>query len=353
MEHNLFVRLLILVTFGLFIWLFLPFSKSFVVALLLATAFTPIHLWIEMKIKQHHLFNPYSEIISASLMSLLLFVVLFVPIIFFIVYAALHPTELIQMGNTLSTQLIRIASHLPDSLQWLQEYVDKGIIKTKEHQTKIITTLAINLGNGVLGFLGAIGDMFLIITFFFFLSWYRRKILLAIAPAIPIKRKIRQEFILDMIATSAAGFYTLICVAIAQGLAFGVFIAFFDIYNPFLFALLIAVSSVIPIVGTALVFIPLALNEWFNGNEMNALIILIYSWAMLSFFIDNFVRLLILQQLNRYLSKGRKPIDDFLIFFAIMAGLATFGFWGFLIGPAIVAFTVTLLRVLRRNHVSK
>lgn len=353
MEHNLFVRLLILITFGLFIWLFFPFLNSFVVALLLVTAFTPIHLWMEMKVKQHHLLHNHSEIISASLMSLLLFIVLFVPIIFFILYAALHPAELIQMGNTLSTQLTRIVSHLPDSLQWVQEYVDQGIAKAKEHQTQIATTLAINLGNGVLGFLGAIGDMLLIITFFFFLSWYRRSILLAIAPVIPMRRKIRQEFILDMIATSAAGFYTLVGVAIAQGLAFGIFIAFFDLYNPWLFGLLIAVASVIPIFGTALIFVPVALNEWFNGNGMNALIILIYSWAMLSFFIDNFVRLLILQQLNRYLSKGRKPIDDFLIFFAIMAGLVTFGFWGFLIGPAIVAFTVTLLRVLRRNHVSK
>jgi predicted PurR-regulated permease PerM len=158
---------------------------------------------------------------------------------------------------------------------------------------------------------------------------------------------------LDMITTSAAGFYTLLGVALAQGIAFGIFIAFFHGYDPFLLGLMIAVASVIPIVGTALIFVPVALNEWFGGNGMNALIIVIYSWAMLSFFIDNVVRLLILKQLNRYLSKGRKPIDDFLIFFGIMAGLMTFGFWGFLIGPAIVAFTVTLLRMLRHNHIVK
>ncbi|MDD2828312.1 MAG: AI-2E family transporter [Sulfuricurvum sp.] len=353
MEHNLFVRSLIFITFGLFIWLFLPFLNSFVVALLLVTAFTPIHLWMEGIIQKKPFLNANKALWSASIMTLLLFIVLFVPIIFFIVYIATHPSELIQIGNTFATQITKIASHLPDSLHWLQEYVDQGIAKTKEHQTQIATTLAINLGNGVLGFLGAVGDMILIITFFFFLSWYRRPILLSISPVIPMRRKIRQEFILDMIATSAAGFYTLVGVAIAQGLAFGIFISFFDNYNPWLFGLLIAVTSVIPIFGTALIFVPVALNEWFSGNGMNALIIVIYSWAMLSFFIDNIVRLLILQQLNRYLSQGRKPIDDFLIFFSIMAGLVTFGFWGFLIGPAIVAFTVTLLRVLRRNHITK
>jgi len=50
------------------------------------------------------------------------------------------------------------------------------------------------------------------------------------------------------------------------------------------------------------------------------------------------------------LSHGRKAINDFLIFFSILAGLTTFGFWGFILGPAIVAFVVTLLRMLRRNH---
>ena len=172
-------------------------------------------------------------------------------------------------------------------------------------------------------------------------------------PLLPVKRAIRLEFMLDMIATTSTGFYTLIGVAIAQGLAFGIFISFFDGYNPLLFGLMIAVTSVIPIVGTALIWIPVALNEYFSGHSANALIILIYSWAMLSFFIDNIVRLIILQQLNRLLSKGRQGINDFLIFFALLAGLATFGFWGFILGPAIMGFTVTLLRVLRRNHLVK
>lgn len=351
MEFNLFVRVMIFLTLGIFVWLFLPFLNAFIVALLLVTAFTPIQLWLESYLVQKRFEKNIASLVSAAGMTLFLFLVLFLPIIFFVVYIAIHPNELIAMGNTLFQQVSRLGDHLPSSLHSFELYIDQGVKKLQEHQTQIATTLAINVGNGLLGFLAEIGEMLLIITFFFFLSWYRRPILLAIAPIIPIHRKIRQEFILDMIATSAAGLYTLIGVAIAQGIAFGVFISFFDPYDPWLFGLLIGVTSVVPIVGTALVFIPVALNEFFSGNGLNALIILVYSWAMLSFFIDNILRIVILKLLNRYLSHGRKPIDDFLIFFAIMAGLTTFGFWGFLIGPAIVAFTVTLFRVLRRNHI--
>lgn len=353
MQRNLFVKMMILTAFVLMMWLFLPFLKSFFVAFLLVTAFTPLHNLVDIRLVRISRLRGYREVISASIMTLALFLVLFVPILFFVYYIATHPSEIMKIAYTFQTQTMRLLSHLPDSLVWMEKIIATLIVKASENQAQIVSTVAVSFGNGLLGFLGALGEMVMIVIFFFFLAWYRRPLTLAIAPVIPLRRAVRQEFIKDMIATTAAGFYTLVGVAIAQGVAFGVFIAFFEPYDPWLFGLMIAVTSVIPIVGTALIWIPIALNELFNGNSANALIILVYSWAMLSFFIDNVVRLIILQQINRLLSHGRKSINDFLIFFAIVAGLATFGFWGFILGPAIVAFVVTLLRMLRRNHVHR
>lgn len=353
MQSNLFVKMMIFMAFTLMIWLFFPFLKSFFVAFLLVTAFTPLHDLVDMRLVRIGRLRGYREMISASLMTLALFLVLFVPILFFVYYIATHPSEIMKIGYTFQSQTMRLVSHLPDSLVWMEKIIATLIVKASENQAQIVSTLAVSFGNGVLGFLGALGEMLMIVIFFFFLAWYRRPLTLAIAPIIPLRRVVRQEFVKDMISTTAAGFYTLIGVAVAQGLAFGIFIAFFERYDPWLFGLMIAVTSVIPIVGTALVWIPIAINEFFNGNSVNAMIIIIYSWAMLSFFIDNIVRLIILQQVNRLLSHGRQSINDFLIFFAIIAGLATFGFWGFILGPAIVAFVVTLLRMLRRKHISR
>lgn len=351
MQRNNFVKSMIFIAIGLFIWLFFPFLKSFFVALLLVTAFTPVHILFEGKLKKYPKITALSPLLTASAMTFILITILFVPILFFIYYIVAHPSELYAMGKTFYAQGLHILALAPDSVDWLKKPLEMLSTKVVENQEKIVSSAVSGLGNGVLGLMSALGDMVMIVIFFFFLSWYRRDLTLAIAPIIPLKRSIRMEFVMDMISTTSAGFYTLIGVAIAQGLAFGIFISFFDGYDPLLLGLMIAVTSVIPIVGTALIFIPVALNEFFSGNAMNALIIFIYSWAMLSFFIDNIVRLIILQQLNHLLSQGRKSINDFLIFFAILAGLATFGFWGFILGPAIVAFAVTLLRMLRRNHV--
>lgn len=350
MKYNAFIKIVIMAAIGLCVWLFYPFLKSFFVALLLITAFSPLHSLLEGKLKRTSRFSSHAPILTASAMTLLLIIVLFLPTLFFVYYIITHPAELYAIGETFYKQGVRLLSLAPHSINWLEKPLAILDEKVIENQEKIISTTVMNLGDGLLGFMGALGNMVMIVIFFFFLSWYRRDLTLAIVPVIPIKRSIRLEFVLDMISTTSTGFYTLIGVAIAQGLAFGIFISFFEGYNPLLLGLMIAVASVIPIVGPALIYVPIALNEYFSGHGVNAVIILIYSWAMLSFFIDNIVRLIILQQLNRLLSRGRKGINDFLIFFALFAGLATFGFWGFILGPAILAFAVTLLRVLRHNH---
>lgn len=38
-------------------------------------------------------------------------------------------------------------------------------------------------------------------------------------------------------------------------------------------------------------------------------------------------------------------LDELVIFFAIIAGLSTFGFWGMILGPAITAFFLTILNL--------
>jgi len=69
---------------------------------------------------------------------------------------------------------------------------------------------------------------------------------------------------------------------------------------------------------------------------------------MMSFFIDNVVKLIILNFINHKLSGGEVRTHEFIIFFAIVGGLASFGFWGFLIGPALVAFAITTFKTLRK-----
>ncbi|MDD5359394.1 MAG: AI-2E family transporter [Sulfurovaceae bacterium] len=355
MEQKLFVRVIIIITIGIFGWLFYPFLKSFFVALLLVIAFSPIHLHFEKYFQKYFKSSDKIAIATATIETIILITILFIPILFFTYYIATNPQEIIKMIVSFYQQLEHILSLIPDSMQWLEKPLKTLSQQLIVNKDKIYSTIAINFGNTLLGFLKAMVDMILIVIFFFLLTWYQKSLILTIVPIIPIKRSIIQEFAQDLISTTATGFYTLISIALLQGIAFGIFISFFDGYNSWILGLMISVTSIIPLLGTTLIWIPIALKEFFNGNIISAIIIFIYSWAMISFFIDNIVRLLVLKKINHLLSKtlksGHKPVNDFLIFFAIIAGLNTFGFWGVILGPAIVAFATTLLRVLKHGYI--
>lgn len=338
---------------GSLLWLFFPFLKSFFVALLLSIVTYPLHQRVEAKVRRIGWLNPISSVTSAAFVTFVFSLILFMPIVVFLYTLLDRPTDTVVMIKTFGDQIDTLPQRLPDFLSWLKEPLEKGIALAQAHKDEIIATLAAWLGNGLKTFMAMVTELSMIVVFFFFLTWYGRSLALFFFPIIPLTRNVKRQFFGDLMSTTAVVFYTFGGVMIAQGMAFGIFIAFFEGYNPFLLGFMTAISAVIPIIGTGLIWIPVALNEYFEGHIANAVIIAIYSWAMMAFFIDNIVKLVILNFVNRTLSDGKNRLNEFLIFFAMVGGLATFGFWGFIFGPAIVAFAYTTLRLLRKTRSPK
>ncbi len=353
MENKLFVRFMIFLSFGLSLWLFSPFLKSFFVALLLAMAVFPLHRVVEARIERIWWLNPVSSVASAGIVTFALSTMIIVPLLLFFYQLFDQPEKSIAVIRSMGERIDTLSSHLPSFLSWLKEPIDTLIALGKVNKDAVIATIAGWFGSGLKTFATMMGEMTMVVIFFFFLTWYGKRLALFFLPLIPLARTVKRKFISDVMTTTAVVFYTFGGVMLAQGVAFGVFIAFFEGYNPFVLGFMTGISAVIPVVGTAIVWIPVALNEYFDGDIFNAVVITIYSWAMMAFFIDNIVKLLILNFVNRSLSGGKSRINDFVIFFAIVAGLGTFGFWGFVFGPAIVAFAVSTLWLLRhtKRHV--
>lgn len=318
--------------------------------MLLAMAVYPVYRIVKVKIDTYERLRPVSSVISAAIVTLGLALIIFVPIALFLFQVLDHPANTMELIRIFTNQVDSLSTHLPSYFAWLKDPLDNGIALSKMHKDEIIAFLAGWLGNGLKTFMEMLGEMAMIVVFFFLLMWYGRSITLFLLPIVPLKRSIKREFLDEMTTMIAVVFYTLVGVMIAQGLAFGIFIAFFEGYNAVLLGFLTGIAAIIPIVGTALIWVPVVLHEYFQGHIMNVLIISLYSYAMMAFFIDNIVKLLILNFVNHTLSRGKRRINEFVIFFAIVGGLATFGFWGVILGPAIVAFAVTILRTLRKTN---
>ncbi|MCD6654219.1 MAG: AI-2E family transporter [Sulfurovum sp.] len=350
MEENYFLRWIGFGVFALIVWLFFPFLKSFFVALLMMMATFPIYHLIEAKIKRYNKLKTLAPVLSAGIVALALLLIVFMPITVFLFHFLSRPADSMAMILSLLDKTETLSQNLPYYLEWLRSPIDTIFPMSETRKEEITAFLAGWLGNGLKNFILMLGNMMMVVVFFFFLTLYRRRLIFFFIPIIPLARSLKRKFFTEMTIMVSVVFYTLVGVMIAQGLAFGVFIAFFDGYNPLLLGFLVGFVSILPLFGTGLVWVPVAVNEYLQGNIINALIISVYSYVMMAVFIDNIVKLVILNFVNRKVSKNSHRINEFIIFFAIVGGLATFGFWGFILGPAIIALAITTLKTFRKAN---
>lgn len=111
--------------------------------------------------------------------------------------------------------------------------------------------------------------------------------------------------------------------------------------NPWFSALLTAFASIIPLVGTALVWVPITIYFLIVGNWVSALILLAYGGIIISQ-CDNLIRFI--------LQKRMANIHPLITIFGVVAGLPLFGFMGVIFGPLLVSLFLLFLDMFRKEY---
>ncbi|EAI5140385.1 AI-2E family transporter [Campylobacter jejuni] len=187
-------------------------------------------------------------------------------------------------------------------------------------------------------------DMVLICVFYFFANLYGTELVIYLKSIIPIDKKELDDVLSEVGNVMAVVLYSMVIVAIFQGALFGLITIFYG-YDGILMGVIFAVSSLIPAIGGALIYVPVSLYEFASNNLNSALVIFIYSIIVISFIADTLIKPLIIKWINKKLVKTPTKINELLIFLAMIAGISTFGFWGIILGPAILTFFVSTLRM--------
>lgn len=201
------------------------------------------------------------------------------------------------------------------------------------------------LGKSSLGFMIDTG---FIVVFLFFYFLYGKQVYTYVVELIPFDDT-QISLVLDEVTnTIKVVFYTSLLNIVLQGFAFGMMIMFLG-YDGMFFGMLYGLASIVPVVGGAIIWLPLAGYEFYLGNTQSAIIIAIYSLAVCAVLIDNLIKPILIGIINKKILKTSLRINELLIFFAILAGLTSLGFWGIIIGPAITALFISLLRIYRKQ----
>jgi len=123
-------------------------------------------------------------------------------------------------------------------------------------------------------------------------------------------------------------FLGVLLTAFAQGLIAFVAFYFIGIKSSLLLGVVTAVASLIPVVGSAIVWVPLAVFLLAKGLILKGVLVIIVGLLFIST-VDNFVRPIFLHQ---YLS-----LHLLLTFFSLFGGIKAFGFIGIFLGPVIIS----------------
>lgn len=149
----------------------------------------------------------------------------------------------------------------------------------------------------------------------------------------------------ELSAVMSVVFYSIIATAMFEGALFGIAVSFMG-YDGLLFGIMYGFASFIPVIGGMIMWLPFMIYELSLGHTANAVFIAVYSIVVISVIADTFVKPLIIKWINaKLLKENDAKLDELVIFFSIIAGLATFGFWGMILGPAITAFFLAILKL--------
>jgi predicted PurR-regulated permease PerM len=234
-------------------------------------------------------------------------------------------------------QLARSFQHVINALPaWLRPWVDRldigdlGVVQRKfvdfvGQSSQAITTHVFTIGQSTVEF---ILDFFVMLYVLFFLLRDGRELAAEAERVLPLRpeytRRLFHKFATVVRATVKGN----VVIALVQGTLGGIALWFIGIPAPLLWGALMAVLSLVPAIGAALVWVPIALYLLATGAFWSA--IGLTAWCVLVIgVVDNVLRPVLVGKETR--------LPDYIVLVATLGGLTAFGINGFVIGPVIAA----------------
>lgn len=339
---NYFLILLLAVALYFAYIIFRPYIAAILLAAIFASLFFPVYKWLLDKLK--------GRAAIASFLTVLLFIlVILIPLINFTVVLvneaiAFYPTIEAKLSNggaeNALSQLIMQAENFQNTyLAFLNTEFDfrQIIIDLGNSFTQFIINNADNILNATTAFFTQL--FFMLITMYFLFK-DGKKFIDRLTYLTPLSTKYDRKLYEKFREVSKSTILSSIATGIIQGGLAA--IAYLIVgYPVFLLGVATAIASLIPIVGTALVWVPVTLVLAISGHWASAIFLLV--WGMLVIGMsDNIIRTKLIQ--------SKSKIHPLLVFFSIFGGLSAFGFLGIIFGPLILAIVLTIFHIYELEY---
>ena len=320
-----------------------PFLNPIFAAIVLAIVFYPIHTRIESLIARPNM--------AATFSTILVILVVAIPAVFFGLTVIKELNGLYQSVSDKSAAqggLSPYLMHMVEApLRLLGRYVDVSRVDVRgtllgwlDRASRYLVAVGPQAINNLFSFIIGIVAVFFTL---FFLFRDGPRIQQRTVAILPLTAQQSSRLVTGIKETIVASVYGGIAVGVTQGSLTGLAFWVLGMSSPVVWGVVAAMTSLVPFVGTGLVWVPGAVVLAIGGHWVKAFILLGWGAAVVAQ-IDTLVR--------PYVVSGRAKMNNLAIFFALLGGVKAFGLMGLFIGPVVVSVTMAVLDMLREMNAS-
>ncbi len=273
---------------------------------------------------------------TAVLLMLFSFIVILLPI-----------ALLVNLLSSKVSYAIEHSAELTDALKKLVGQVEQRFDITIASE-KNINNLGDSIARTLPKILGATFNTLTTIFFMYFFLYFMlvngRKMENILFEYIPLRddnvHMLKKEVHM-MVKSNAIG---IPAIAFAQGVIALIGYLIIGVDEPFFWFGVTCIAAMLPVVGAALAYVPIAIIFFANGDEIRGIAMLIFGFAIIGT-VDNILRFTLLKRLGN--------VHPLTTVFGVIVGLKLFGFIGLIFGPLLISLFMLLLKIYTNEFITK
>ena len=278
----------------------------------------------------------WKKSLAATVLMVLSMLVILFPIFILINMLSSKVTYAIEHSNELITALKKVVSDI--ELRFNMDIV------SDENINKLGTSIA----NGIPKLLNATFNTLTTIFFMYFILYFMlmngRRMEVALYEHIPLHDenvdKLGKE-VNSMVVSNAIG---IPLIALLQGIVAVIGYLIIGVNEPWFWFVVTCITAMLPVVGAALAYVPIAIIFFANGDTTQGIAMLIFGFGIIGL-VDNVFRFTLAKKIGN--------VHPLVTVFGVIVGLKVFGFIGLIFGPLLISLFMLLLRIYSNEFIHK
>jgi predicted PurR-regulated permease PerM len=306
-----------------------PILLSIISGLLLAFIFSPVYDKLNKRIKSKNL--TAGILIGLLLLVIIIFLWFFIPLLIdqsFKIFQAVLQIDFVSLLKNLFPNFFASEQFSNQ----VSSVISSFIINSSNSITSSLTNIFLDLP--------AILMQLLVVLFtFFFVLRDKEEILEYIKSLLPFPKEIEKKLFDYSAEITKSVIYSHIFIGIIQGIIAGIGFFIFGVPNALFLTFLAAIFGILPILGTPVVWVPVAVFMFIGGNNVSAWGVIIF--GLISSTIDNILRPIFIAKMTK--------VHSAIVLVSMIGGLFFFGILGLIIGPLVISYLIIILELYRKK----